>query len=412
MSKQALIHLATDRLYARRGALRLLAGGALAAGLPGCGFPDRGPPVPTKRTSQATVLGVPNERFFPANGMDPIEAEFIAAIHRQMQVRGLKTIANLPELQLLAVSGGGENGAFGAGLLCGWTQHGDRPTFELVTGVSTGALTAPFAFLGSSYDPQLTAVYTQIGPGDVLTKRPFTAALFDDAMADNAPLFKTISRYLDARMLVDIAAAYDQGRLLLIGSTDLDAQVPVIWNIGAIAKSGHPRAADTIRRILLASAAVPGAFPPTMIDVTLDGKSYQEMHVDGGAFFQAFLYPAALTRDRAARRRRGEPVIDARAFVIRNGRLDPEWATVERRTVGIASRAISTMIAASGYNDVIRIYNTTQRDGIDYNLAFIGRDFDEELPQPFDPKYMRDLYDYGFQRARRGYDWTKKPPLT
>ena len=148
-----------------------------------------------------------------------------------------------------------------------------------------------------------------------------------------------------------------------------------------------------------------------MIDVTLDGKSYQEMHVDGGAFAQAFLYPAALTRNRAERRRKGEPVIDARAFVIRNGRLDPEWASVERRTMGIASRAISTMIAASGLNDVIRIYNTTQRDGIDYNLAFIGSDFTEVLPQPFDPKYMRDLYTYGFQRAARGFDWSKRPPL-
>ena len=121
-----------------------------------------------------------------------------------------------------------------------------------------------------------------------------------------------------------------------------------------------------------------------MIDVTLDGKTYQEMHVDGGAVAQTFLYPSALTRNRAQRRRAGQPVVEARAFIIRNGRLDPEWATVERRTLGIAGRAISTMIASAGYNDVIRIYTITQRDDIDYNLAFIGTDFNEVLPSPFD----------------------------
>ena len=169
------------------------------------------------------------------------------------------------------------------------------------------------------------------------------------------------------------------------GPTDLDAQQPVIWNIGAIAKSGHPRALDTIRRILLASAAIPGAFPPTMFDVTLDGKPYQEMHVDGGAFAQAFLYPAGLTRQRRARMTRGQQVVPATAYVIRNGRLDAEWATTERSTMGIAGRAIATMIAASGFNDVIRMYNTTQRDGIGFNLAYIGSDFTQEAARAIRP---------------------------
>src|SRR6202000_722752 len=119
-------------------------------------------------------------------------------------------------------------------------------------------------------------------------------------------------------MLAALGKAYEEGRLLLIGTSDLDAQTPVIWNIGAIARSGHPRALDTIRRILLASAAIPGAFPPTLFDVTLDGVAYQEMHVDGGAFAQAFLYPAGVSRQRRARMaasQRGKP---ARALCIRN----------------------------------------------------------------------------------------------
>jgi len=376
-------------LQRRRGLFGIAAGSAVTALLAGCSLPVRGTAVPIGRTIQASVLGVPNERFFPLYGTEPLEVEFTAAADRLRQAQGLAQNAPLPEVQLLSVSGGGENGAFGAGLLCGWSEHGTRPVFELVTGVSTGALIAPFAYLGSSYDPQLRAVYTELTPAHVLVKRFLTAALFDDAMTDNSPLFKTISGYLNEAMLADLAKSYNDGRLLLIGTSDLDAQQPVLWNVGAIAKSGHPRALETIRRILLASAAIPGAFPPTMFDVTLDGVAYQEMHVDGGAFAQAFLYPAGLTRQRRVRMAGGQLVVAATAYVIRNSRLDPEWATTERRTLGVAGRAISTMIAASGFNDVIRIYNNTQRDGIKFNLAYIGSDFSEKLPEPFDQGYMR-----------------------
>ena len=403
--------MALLEFLARRRLLKVAAGGAASLYVGGCGPVARGPAVPVAQTAHASVLGLPNERFFIFTDTKSLEKEMVEALDRKRRLLGVKDYADLPEMDLLAVSGGGENGAFGAGLLCGWTAQGTRPTFDWVTGVSTGALTAPFAFLGSAYDPQLRAVYTGLSPGDVLATRFFTAALFSDAMADNAPLFKTISRYLDERMMADIAAAYDQGRLLLIGTTDLDAQVPVIWNIGAIAKSGHPRALEVIRKILLASAAIPGAFPPSMIDATVDGKTYQEMHVDGGAYAQTFLYPAALTKQRRERLAAHKPVIAVEAYIIRNGRLDPEWAVTERQTLGVAGRAISTMISASGINDVIRIYNTTQNDNIDYHLAYIGRDFDKTLPQPFDPGYMQALFDYGYQKAIRGYDWAKKPPL-
>jgi len=395
----------------RRHLLGLAAGGGLASLLPGCTLPVRGPAVPTGQAAQASVLGVPNERFWPLESVQPLEAEFIAAVERQRRTAGLVPGAPMPEMSLLAVSGGGENGAFGAGLLCGWTTQGTRPVFELVTGVSTGALTAPFAYLGSSYDPQFRAVYTGITPDRVLEKRSITAALFNDALSDTAPLYQTISHYLDEQLLADIAKGYDEGRLLLIGTTNLDAQQPVLWNIGAIAKSGHPKALETIRRILLASAAIPAAFPPVFFDVTVNGHPYQEMHVDGGAFAQAFLYPPTVLRQRAARIQRGEQVIPLVAYVIRNGRLDPEWSAVQRRTLSIAGRAISTMITASGYNDVLRIYSNTQRDGVAFNLAYIGTDFTKELPQPFDQDYMRALFDYGYQRGERGYDWAHQPPI-
>jgi predicted acylesterase/phospholipase RssA len=381
------------------------------AGLPGCSLPTREAAVPSGSHGKATVLGLPNERFYPASGSAPLEQEFITTLSRNVMRGGRPIDGPMTKIDMLAVSGGGENGAFGAGLLCGWSAQGTRPEFEVVTGISTGALTAPFAYLGSSYDPQLKAVYTELEPKQVLLPRFVTAALVDDAMADNSPLFATISKYLDERMMADIARAYDAGRLLLIASTDLDAQQPVIWNVGAIAKSGHPKALDTVRRILLASAAIPGAFPPTMFDVTVDGKQHQEMHVDGGAFAQTFLYPSAMTQQRQERIRKGQKVLPAEAYIIRNGRFDPEWASVERRTMGIAGRAISTMITSAGYNDVVRIYATSVRDHVGYNLAYIGSDFNMTLSTPFEPSYMRALFDYGYQRAVKGYDWAKRPPM-
>lgn len=392
--------------FGRRGVFAL--GGA--AMLSACGPLARLPAVPRGEVERATVMGLPNERFYPTLDVGPYEYEILEQLAKGQRLHGRTSAANARPINMLAVSGGGEDGAYGAGLLCGWTERGTRPEFDLVTGVSTGALTAPFAFLGPKYDHALRDVYTNVTASDILRTRPIFAAIFNDALADNEPLFRTISRYLDEAMLADIAEAYDRGRVLLIGTTNLDAQVPVIWNIGAIAASGHPKAVDTIRRILLASAAIPGAFPPVMIDATLDGRTYQEMHVDGGAVAQAFLYPAALTVGRRDRIKRRQKVADITAYVIRNARLDPQWASVNRRTMGIVSRAVSSMIASSGYNDVVRIYFTTAQDDVAFRLAFIPPDFDVVLREPFEQSYMRALFDRGFAQGKAGYSWYNVPP--
>jgi len=229
----------------------------------------------------------------------------------------------LPTAYMLSLSGGGDNGAFGAGLLVGWTAHGDRPKFKLVTGVSTGALIAPLVFLGPEYDAALTDVYTNIDPSKIYEKRFVLAALTEDALSDTTPLYETISRFIDATMIAKIAAEYEKGRLLLIQTTDLDAGRPVQWNIGAIAASGNPRALDLIRHILLASASIPAAFPPVMFDVEANGKPYQEMHVDGGAVSQAFLIPPSVNL-RVARARTGYQRKGVVAYIIRNSRLTTE----------------------------------------------------------------------------------------
>src|SRR4051794_24097328 len=207
----------TTPLPSRRSLLKLTISGALTTGLPACAIPTRLAAVPRGRASAATVLGVPNERFFPteAAGQAGLQREFVAAVQRQLVARGLPPSAPLPELDLLGISGGGENGAFGAGLLNGWTERGDRPTFFLVTAISTGALSAPFAFLGSAQDAKLKSVFTEITLADVLVQRGYTAAIWNDGMADNTPLFRTISRYIDEPLLVELGRAHDNGRLLL-----------------------------------------------------------------------------------------------------------------------------------------------------------------------------------------------------
>jgi predicted acylesterase/phospholipase RssA len=384
---------------------RSILGAALASPLvlAACGAPARLPPVPRGEAARARPLGLDGLRFFA----DADERSMAAAAEQAYDVelaawRAAGNRGPLPPATFLAISGGGDNGAFSSGVLVGWTEAGNRPEFKLVTGVSTGALVAPFAFLGPAYDPQLKSVYTTIGPSDIYRERSLVTAIFDDAMSDTSPLAALIARYADERMLAEIAREHRKGRVLLIGSSDLDAQRPVIWNMTAIAASGHPGALNLFRQVLRASSAVPGVFQPVMIDVELDGKKYQEMHVDGGAFAQLFLYPASVRPEHQRIRR---------AYIIRNARLDPDWALTERLTLDIAGRAISTMIASSGQNDVVRVYFISRRDNVDYNLAYIDRDFTTPHATEFDHAYMNALYAYGYEKARRGYPWHKAPPV-
>ena len=387
---------------------RGLAVALVAATLGACATPARHQAVPIESTDRATVLGgVPHARYFIDTQMDDMTQEAYAALARERAQLGKG--APLPPANFLAISGGGDNGAFGAGLLIGWTERGDRPEFKLVTGISTGALIAPFAFLGSRYDDALRHVYTGVQPSDIFKMRNTLTAVFSDALRDTTPLFDLISRYVDDRMLAEIADAYGKGRLLLIGTTDLDVQRPVIWNIGAIAASGRPGALDLVHRILLASASIPAAFPPVMIDVEADGKRYQEMHVDGGAIAQTFLYPPTLTAGLDLRS--GPLARERHAYVLRNARLDPEWASVDRRVFSIAGRAVATLIHFSGHNDVYRLQTLAARDGMDFHVAYIGRDFTVEHRTDFDPTYMSALFEYGREQIRGGTAWHESTPL-
>jgi predicted acylesterase/phospholipase RssA len=387
----------------------LLAAIILPLLLAACAGPVRLNAVPDERTTEAIVPGIPEARFWVDKETEPFLREALHSFERERAyLAGTGHSGTLPPVSFLAVSGGGDNGAFGAGLLKGWTEHGSRPPFKGVTGVSTGALIAPLAFLGPDYDDTLAEAYTAITKDDIFEGRGMLAALFDDALADTFPMSKMIERFVTQDLLDAIAEEYEKGRLLFVGTTNLDARRPIVWNMTAIAASQSPGALPLFRKILLASAAVPGAFPPVMIDVEVNGQPYQEMHVDGGAMTQVFLYPPTLNVALQSNQVHAER--ERHVYIIRNARLDPEWADVERRTLSIAGRAISSLIHSQGVGDLYRIYLTSQRDGFDYNLAYIGADFDFEYEDAFDQAFMRALYEYAYELGRHGYPWRKTPP--
>ncbi len=376
--------------------------------LTGCASNLRLQAPPPDVTEQLPVLGVPNVRFWLDGDPAPLIREGALMAEREA---GAGTA--LRPQNFLALSGGGDNGAFGAGVMLGWTAAGTRPEFNVVTGISAGALIAPFAFLGPNYDPQLRDVFTGQQPTDILLlpRRALAvfSLLFGEAVADTSPLRRLIARHANEEMLAAIAAEYARGRLLLIGTTNLDMQRPVVWNVGAIAASGHPDALALFRSILLASASIPGAFPPVLVDVEHDGRNFQEMHVDGGAATQVFLYPPSINL-RAEGRRRGVER-ERTAYVIRNGTVDVEAGNTVRGVFSVTRRAASTLLHFSGIGDIGRIYLAAQRDGVAFRVAYIGRDFHAERRQPFDPVYMNALFDYGFALGRAGDHWRLEPAI-
>jgi predicted patatin/cPLA2 family phospholipase len=377
--------------------------------LQGCSIPGRLAAVPKEETAQAQIPGLSGVRYLANGDMTQFMVDLKAGISSELAYRA-KTGQQgpLPPANYLAISGGGDDGAYGAGLLCGWTKAGNRPEFKLVTGISTGALIAPFAFLGPKYDDKLREVYTNSTHKDIMEERGLHAVVFDDALADNRPLWELLQKHISAEMLREVAQEYKKGRILLVGTTDLDSRRAVIWNLTKIADSGHPQALDLFRKLMMASAAIPGAFPPAMIDVEVNGKPYQEMHVDGGTVAQVFVYPPSIKLKEAAQQMGVER--ERNLYLIRNSRIDPDWSEVERRSLSILGKAVLSLIRTQGIGDMYRIYLNSQRDGIDFNLAFIPASFNELHVEDFDKNYMQKLFLNGYNASAKGYPWAKVPP--
>ena len=370
-----------------------------------CGTVPKRNPLPEKYSDTAQIPGIPRVKFWG----DDVPSFFkeVAGQPREKLMQEFPSVFGT-EHHYLALSGGGSNGAFGAGLLVGWSAAGTRPEFTIVTGVSTGAIMAPFAFLGAAYDAQLKEMYTKYSTKDLVRKYFILNALTGSSLVDTTPMKKMLANYITQQVMEAIAAEYKKGRRLYVATTNIDAKRPVIWNLGLIASSGRPDALELIHKTILASAAIPGIFPPMLFEVEADGMRYDEMHVDGGAASQVFLYPAEVDWKYLLLQFEVKGI--PKAYVVRNSRLKPDWETVHPSLLQLAGVTVTSLIRTQGIGDLDRIYLDCERDSIDFHLAYIPGDFDLKPKEEFDPVYMGKLFDLGYQLAKKGYPWDKAPP--
>ena len=365
--------------------------------------------VPSQLVAEATIPGLAHARFWgdevPANVLAFAQAHMPNAKVMASKLSGAR---GRPLVEYLAISGGAGDGAFAAGLLAGWSRKGDRPQFEVVTGVSAGALTAPFAYLGPEYDGRLQQIWTKYETDDLATPQVLAGLFGADAFADSSGLADLIAKYVDRKLLDRIAEEYHKGRVLLVGTTNLDAQRPVIWNMGEIASNQHPYALELFRQVILASASVPGAFPPVHIKVRAGDRVLEEMHVDGGPTRQVFVAPAQLSLKTFDRLYPRPPL--RRIYIVKNGKLTPEYEAVPSNTLAISARSVFTLTKSQSIGDINRIYAMAQRDGAEFRLASIPPSFNIPSTQIFDPYYMKALFQEGYKLGREGDPWTSTPP--
>ena len=367
--------------------------------------------VPNEIAAQrATLPNLPGVRAWA----DEVPANPAAEIRRRLPsmprlAQTSNRASGRPVVEILALSGGGGDGAFGAGLLAGWTARGTRPQFEVVTGVSAGAIIAPFAYLGPRYDRTLHEIWTNYETSQIVTAQILPGLLGGSALTDTAPLQALIAKYVDRRFLGEIAREYRRGRVLLIGTTNIDAQRPVVWNMGEIAASQHPDALSLFRKVILASAAIPGAFPPVSIEVRADGKIYEEMHVDGGTTREIFVSPVEVPLTAFDPLYEQPPL--RKIYLIKNGKLAPEYDAVPKQTIPISVRAIYTLIKSQSQGEIYKVWRMSRDAGADFNLLAVPATFNQKASQAFDPAYQTALYEEGYRLGRAGNAWQKRPPV-
>lgn len=372
----------------------------MLAALSGCGVKRYGLPVDAE--GEVKVMDFEAIRYYgdtaPGNLKDSMArwyARYSKSTHGE-------------KITMLSLSGGGANGAFGAGFLVGWTSTMTRPQFDMVTGVSTGALFAPFAFLGPGYDAVIKLLYTSYSTDMLVERRSIGYALSGDSIYSTRLMRQVMETFYSDKLIDAIAEEHRKGRMLIIGTTNLDEMRPVYWDIGAIAEYGTPEAYQLVRDVILASAAIPVAFPPVYIKVRNNGYEYDEMHVDGGVTNQVFSYPPSI-RLRDELRKMGEDR-NVELYVIRNDALSSKRTIVEPRIADIASRSLMGLIRNQGIGDLYRIYYTAKRDGISFHLAVIPPGVDQKSDEMFSPEYMKKLFEIGRSKAMGEKPWLKELP--
>jgi hypothetical protein len=305
-------------------------------------------------------------------------------------------------------------GAFTAGVLSGWTRSQTRPEFDVVTGISTGALIGVLAFLGPEYDGQMERFYTRIQRRDIFTFRSWATVPFRDAVASSAPLREIIDVAIDDVMVRQIAAHHRAGRRLYVGTTNLDTRRFVTWDIGAIASGPDPKIArETIIKILVASCSLPGVFPPQRIDVEINGKTYTELHIDGGVVAPIFVPPVVFD---AAAPDPGKPLMlqpPAKLYLIQAAKSYPEGGPVESKILPVLGASAATVLMAQYRREVSNLYHMSRIAGLDFHMTALSAEF----PTPsggleFDRKEMNKLFEEGFRVGfgNKGPTWWTSPP--
>ena len=352
------------------------------------------------------------DRDAPADSLSPLSSEELNVVADQIrEVRRSRRPATGPDRKytILAMSGGGAYGAYTAGVVCGWTETGTRPRFDVITGISTGSLVAALAFIGPTADDEIRRFYTQTTTEEVYEIRKPIRSLFSAYLADNTPLAEQIARTITPDYLRAVAAEHAAGRRLYVGSTNLNTRRLVVWDMGAIAARGTPEARDLYIDVLLASTAIPGFFPPVTFQTNVDGHPHEEVHVDGGVsralFFRAPHVPPA---DRAAF---GPASLhDSDLYLIVAGKLYPDPAPVQLKALSVAGSSISSLLYSSARAEVYRLFTYSILTGMNYYLAAVPADFDVGGSSvKFDPVEMTRLFEEGRREILTGTAWRRHP---
>jgi hypothetical protein len=315
-----------------------------------------------------------------------------------------------PPRNVLCLSGGGSYGAYSAGVMIGWTQRGDRPCFDVVTGISTGALIAPFAFLGPKYDAQMQQFYTTLKDKDIYKTQYVRGLLGGEAFTDTAPLRQQISDTVTPEVIAEIADAHRAGRRLIIGTTEEEGRRFIVWDIGVIACRNGPGDRDLIVSVLLGSASIPGVFPPSKIDVYADGVCHTERHGDGGMSQALFFYPPYVPPE--LRNPQTLNLVGTNVYIIIAGKLYADAEAMKPSALTLAGKAASTLIYAQTRGDLQRLWTLCLLNGMDYNLTAIPTEYaDPGSSGTFDPAVMTALFEEGRRVICSGCAWRKTPPV-
>ncbi|MFA4981440.1 MAG: patatin-like phospholipase family protein [Candidatus Omnitrophota bacterium] len=370
--------------------------------------------VPLDFDGKVTISGMPDIRT-DIDNPDPIvmQKSLVDSFKQEDKDAYPSSGSGVKIYPVLAISGGGANGAYGAGLLKGWSEEGSRPLFKIITGVSSGSIIALYTFLGKEYDEALEKFFTTMSTKDIMKQKNFFSIMLGDSLFSSAPLAKKISAIVDGKLMTKVAEEHKRGRRLFVGTVNLDAQEFVVWDMGALACKGGSDSLLMFRKIILASCSLPMTFSPVHFKVSdVTGELYDEMHVDGGTIRGVF-YINRLTKNMegAAKLFGIDPSkYRPQIYILSNTYMSPIRQQVKDDLVGISVRSLDTVVAAANNGDIYRLYATAKKRGLDFNLAYIPSDFKPDPKELFDKKEMQRLFKRGYDDAVNGYEWHKTPP--